>query len=464
MITEKFSHTLYWQIENMRGRAGIKKRLNYLNETQYLSPNEIKKIQLNKLNSLMHHAYKTVPYYQRIFSEFNLKPDDINCTEDLEKLPLLTREILLNHQEELISSHADFSTLKVNSSSGSTGRRAVFKQDENFRLWMRAHQLRTYQWCNQWDVGQKFILLWGSEIYWSAKSFQDKCINFFSNRREFNTFRLSSDTIKSFISALSSFDPVLISSYANALYLIAMEAEKQGLVLPSLKSIQTTSEPMPPVMRKRIEHVFHCDVFDKYGSRETNIVSHESPTHDGMLIQSENVVTEFLNHEGKACQSNETGKVVLTTLNNFSMPLIRYETSDLATPLAGYSSCGFGFPRMSPVSGRKQDLIYTPEGDYIDSYFFSYLFMQCEKIHWFQVVQHEYESLEILIFSPVGIELDELNKMQERIHHHTGYRFKIYFHRISDMPESPTGKFRLCVSKLKESQAVTKAIGDNNAS
>lgn len=451
-IPKKLAQSFYWHSEKLRGRIGVKERLAWLIETQKLDQKALKKIQLEKLNQLIHHAYESVPYYHKVFKEKNIHPDDIQSEKDLHLLPLLTRDILLNHQNDLISSKADFQTLKDNYSSGSTGKRALFKQDENFRLWMRAHQLRTYQWCHDWHIGEKFVLLWGSEIYWKSQRIQEKITNFVSNRREFNTFRLSADLISQFTGFLGLFDPVLISSYANALHLVAIEAKKQKLKMPSLRAIQTTSEPMPPEMRKRIEAIFECEIFDKYGSRETNIVSHESPAHDGMLIQSENVVVEFLNETGEVCQFNETGKVVLTTLNNFSMPLIRYETSDLASPLEGYSACYSGFERMSAVSGRKQDLIYTPKGDYIDSYFFSYLFMKFDAIHWFQVIQREYDALEILLLVPRSISKKEHHEITERIQHHTGYMFKINLNIIKEIPESPTGKFRLCVSHLKESK------------
>lgn len=463
-IPKSVAKNIYWKIEKVRGRAGIQERLDWLTRTQCLAPDEIQKIQSEKLHTLIHHAYRTVPYYHKVFQERNIHPDDIQDEIDLQKLPLLTRDILLKHQNELISSEADFKTLKDNYSSGSTGKRALFKQDENFRLWMRAHQLRTYRWCENWDIGERFILLWGSEIYWNSRSLHDKCINFLSNRREFNTFKLSPTLINNFTRALSSFKPTLISSYSNALHLIAIEAEKQQLKIPSLRAIQTTSEPMPPSMRERIQHVFQCSVFDKYGSRETNIVSHESPAHDGMLIQSENVLVEFLNAEEKACQFNETGKIILTTLNNYSMPLIRYETSDLAAPLEGYSKKSYGFSRMTSVSGREQDLIYTPKGDYIDSYFFSYLFMQFNDIHWFQVVQSHYEKLDITILAPSGISIENKNEIINRIQNHTGYPFKIHFYLLTEMPESSTGKFRLCISNIKESQAVSRALADKKTS
>lgn len=460
MVPKKLANYLYWQAEKWRGRAPILERLKWLLHTQTLNAAEIKKIQLEKLNQLLTHAYQTVPYYQRVFSERKLHPDDIQNEGDLIKLPLLTRDILLNHQDELVSTKADFSTLKDNYSSGSTGRRALFKQDQNFRLWMRAHQIRTYMWCNNWNIGEKFVLLWGSEIYWNMFNIRDKIVNLLSNRREFNTFKLSANLIKSFARNLKQFNPALISSYSNALHLISLELKKHNIRIPALRSIQTTSEPMPPAMRQRVEKSFNCEVFDKYGSRETNIVSHESPAHDGMLIQSENVVAEFINSKGLHCHANEKGKVILTTLNNFSMPLIRYETNDLAAPLEGYSNKSYQFPRMTEVAGRDQDLIFTPLGDYIDSYFFSYLFMRFEAIHWFQVIQNEYGSLYVRLLAPGGISQECKKEILDRIKYHTGYEFNIEFEILTEMPMSSTGKFRLCVSNVKEAKKVTQAISE----
>lgn len=450
-IPERIARTLYWQNKRFRGHGVIKKRLDWLLKTQWMGPGEIRALQFKKLHRVIEHAFQTVPYYRRIMEERALTPYDITDFNDLRKLPLLTRDILRTQQEVLLSSEADHATLQTNFSSGSTGARAEFKQDLNFRMWMRAHQLRTYGWCSDWQLGEPFVLLWGSEIYWSFKQFSDYFENVLSNRREFNTFRLSDTLIKKVLKQLTAFQPVLVSTYTNAMHLLAREARRQHISVKALRAVQGTSEPLPPPIRAWIAEVFECEVYDKYGMRETNIVSHESPQHDGMLIQAENVFVEFLRTDtGQPCKDGETGKLVITTLNNLSMPLIRYETADLASPLSGYSKAGFGLPRMTSVAGRRQDLIVTPRGDFIDAYFFSYLIMRFEEIHWFQVVQREEEQLDIRLYAPSGLSADSRAALVERIHHHTGYPFRIEFEMLSAMPPSSTGKFRLCVSELAE--------------
>jgi phenylacetate-CoA ligase len=423
----------------------VRERLDWSRANQERSPQEILDIQAEKLRELVAHAYRTVPYYREAMDERGIR--EISGPADLAKLPVLTRDVLIRRQQDLYSSEADHATLQTNFSSGSTGRRAEFAQDQDFRLWMRAHQVRTYEWCAGWQLGDPFVLLWGSEIYWSFKQWLDKLENLVSNRREFNTFRLSPALITSVLDKLARFQPKLVSTYSNAIHLIAQEAERRGITIPGLGAIQATSEPLPPALRERIQSVFGCEVYDKYGMRETNIISHEAPGGGDMLIQAENVVVEFLDDDGNPCAPGETGRIAVTTLNNSSMPLIRYQTSDLASFL-GPATGALPYPRMSAVAGREQDLIRTPQGDHIDAYLFSYLMMRFREVRWFQVIQRDLARLHIRLYAPEGFGADTAKQITERIHHHTGYPFEVELEPLAEMPESPTGKFRLCVSEL----------------
>lgn len=449
-LPSNVSHALYWTEQRLRGRGGIRERLEWLRRNQELTPAQILDLQFEKLRDVVRHAYRTVPYYREVMDERGIR--DLSTSDDLRKLPLLTRDLLIRHQDRLLSTEAGQATLRRNFSSGSTGRRVEFQQDLDFRLWMRAHQLRTYEWCADWRLGEPFVLLWGSEIYWSFQQWIDRFENLLSNRREFSTFRLSPDLIRAVLAAIVRYRPALVSTYSNAIHLIAKEAVRQGVRIPELRAIQATSEPLPPAMRETIGEVFGCEVYDKYGMRETNIVAHESPDHGPMLIQAENVYVEILDERGAPCPINSTGRVVVTTLNNQSMPLIRYHTSDLAAFL-GPADGGLPYPRMTPVVGRLQDLIVTPTATHIDAYLFSYLFMRFPEVHWFQVVQREHARLQIRVYAPDGLRTTTVERLVERIHRHTGYPFQVDFERLDEMPESPTGKFRLCVSELGSAAA-----------
>jgi len=439
---------LYWMEQRLRGRSRVRGRYEWLAQSQWQSVEGAQTDQAESLHALIRHAYATVPYYRDVMDERGISPGELVGPESLRKLPLLTRGILAAQSNRLISATAVRNSLSVNYSSGSTGARAEFWQDDAFRQWQRALQLRTYEWCGDWRLGEPFLLLWGSEIYWSHKQTIDRVEHLLTNRREYNTFRLSPALIQRFLAVLQRWGPALISTYATAIHVLSKEAERQGLSFHIPRGIQTTSEPITPAMRETVRRVFGCPVWDKYGLRETGMVAHESPLHDGMCVQVENVYVEFLRDDGTPCVPGEIGRVVLTSLTNWAMPLIRYETNDLAAPVAGTCPSGRGFPRMTAVSGRLQDLVVTPAGDYIDAYFFSYLIMRFRQIHWFQVVQREIDRLCIRIYAPEGLDAATRRDLANRIRHHCGFAFTLDFEFLARMPESSTGKFRLCVSEL----------------
>jgi phenylacetate-CoA ligase len=444
----KLAEALYWRQLRFRGRGAVRDRLAWLQANEQLNAAALDALQAAKLADLVAHCYATVPYYRRVMDERGLAPGDITCPSDLHKLPLLTRPLLAAHRAELVSTEADVETLQTNYSSGSTGVRAEFLQDLDFRLWMRAHQLRTYGWCGNWKLGEPFVLLWGSEIYWSLKQRIERAENRLVNRREYNTFRLTPELINHFLDELTRFRPALVSTYSNAMHLITRQSEKRGLQIRGLRAVQATSEPLPPALRERIQQTLGCEVYDKYGMRETNVVSHESPFHDGMLIQAENVVVEVLDEQANACAPGVPGRIVVTALNNRSMPLLRYETSDISSLLPRSPAAALPFPRMSPVAGRRQDLIVVPGAGHVDSYFFSYLLMRLPEIHWFQVVQDREDALLLRIYAPAGLTGATREEITERIRHHTGFAFELGFDVVERMPDSATGKFRLCVSNL----------------
>ena len=79
------------------------KILNDLKKSQYLSKEDLEKLQNQKLRKLIHHCYKNVPYYKDLFNELKLKPQDINTKEDLEKLPFLDKYIVRDNFDKLIA-------------------------------------------------------------------------------------------------------------------------------------------------------------------------------------------------------------------------------------------------------------------------------------------------------------------------------------------------------------------------
>lgn len=462
-FVRRLSESSYWVSQRLQGKADIQRRVRLLCETQWWEPERIRDLQLRKLQRLLTHCYETVPYYRAAMDERGIDPRDIVDFASFSTFPLLTRELLAAHADELLSSGANEGKLSERYSSGSTGSRVAVKQDRDFDMWSRAHQLRTYSWCGGWRLGDPFVLVWGAPMLFEGRSHAQLVDNRLSRRIERNSFRLDRGSLDRTLEALVRFKPRLISGYTTALYLLAQRALERGIELHSLLAVQTTAEPLPPAMRATIATGLTREVFDKHGSRESSIVAHESPAHAGMCIQAEHTYVEFLDAHGAACRPGQLGRLVLTTLNNTAQPLLRYETTDLACPLEGSCPSGVGLPLMSPVSGRLHDVICTPNGGLVHPQLFSNLMRQFPEVRWFQVVQERQERLTLRVVTPQGpLAASTRQLIAEQIHEQTGYRFTVSFDALRDMPDASTetGKFRVCVHS---SSAGEEALSHLNA-
>lgn len=449
MLPQSIAKAISWSIQFASGRGDLVERLRTLEESQWFSQDDLRELSFRKLERLLIHAFETVPYYRTLMARHGFDPYKLQDANDVRRLPVLTREDLELNYEALKSSRIGEYYAHESCSSGSTGRPARFMQDFNHDLWSRAHQLRTYRWCGDWKVGQKFALVWGSPVYWDRQTVYRKIEAHFTNRIELNCNTVGPRNLLAMARRLERFDPHLISGYSTALYLITETARQNGIRFPSLRALQPNAEPTYDNMADAMTSYFGVPVYDKYGSTETNILAHQSPANrDLMCIQSENAHVEFVRENGEACAVGEKGKLVVTTLNNYSMPLIRYATSDVAAPLAGSCPSGRGFPLMTKVRGRQYDRILTSNGDAIHPQIFSNLFSNFTSVAWFQVVQNNLEELEIALMMRERPDLALEAKIKRMINLRTGTQFWIKFTYIENPPSSATGKHKICVNNL----------------
>lgn len=206
---------------------------------------------------------------------------------------------------------------------------------------------------------------------------------------------------------------------------------------------------MTPGDRQLISKAFHCPIFNRYGCREVGNIAHECDQHNGLHVLAENNFLELLDNDDNPVASGKPGRVVVTNLNNFGMPMIRYDTGDIAVASDHVCPCGRGLPIIESVLGRKTDFITSPSGKMIYGEFFTHLFYKVQEVYQFRVTQETLTDLVVQIVPRSGFAQQTVYKyLEDAIHEYGDPSFRVRFEIAEQLSSSPSGKYRFTISKV----------------
>ena len=173
---------------------------------------------------------------------------------------------------------------------------------------------------------------------------------------------VNDESVRQFVREWTQKKPTMLFGHAHSIFLLASQLEKLGINEIRPKGIISTSMMLLPHERKVIEKVFGCKVTDRYGCEEVSLIGCECEEHDGMHMNIEHLVIEFLKDDGSYAAPGEPGRIVVTDLMNKAMPFVRYQVEDVGVPLDRICPCGRGLPLMAKVAGRVADFLVKEDG------------------------------------------------------------------------------------------------------
>jgi len=454
-----------WSLHTWMISKNVRKYYRELKQTQWLSPQQIKLLQEKKLRRLIYHAYNHVGYYRQKMDQLGLRPEDIQTIKDLPKLPFLEkRDIRENLYFELLSdNHKKKEILKI-STSGSTGEPLVLYVDR-YQLEMRwAATLRSMEWTG-YQFGDRQARLWHQTIAMSwLHRLKERLDALFLRRLFIPAFEMSMEKVRLIVKRINKFNPVLIDGYAESLNFLALFVKENQLEgIPALKGIITSAQTLPSQSRIVIEKNFGCGVFDKYGSREFSGIAYECDSHDGHLVVAENYIVEIIK-DNRPALPGEIGEIIITDLNNFCVPFIRYRIGDLATAMDSSrpSSCGRGLPRIGEIEGRMQAVIVGSNGNFIPGTFFSHLFKDYDHaIRQYKVIQEQTGTIRLQVVKARRFDEAVFKEIIDILHKFLGAKMVINIEFLNSIPMVRTGKQQGSVSHLNmDFQKITAGIGN----
>ena len=421
--------------------------IEYLKIFQYISPEEIEKTQWQKIKALLDHAYENCPYYKKLFNKIKLHPNDILNWSDFKQIPLLTKDIIRNNHKDFIAKNSNEKMLHSGMTSGSTGKPLRFLADEKGLQWTRAHIVLTQEWAG-WRMGEKVFAVSGIHAMERTSSLRKSLRKKLLDRASLlNTLELDEQAMTTFYKLLKKAHRPFIFGFAHAIYLFAQYLAQQNLTDIHTCGIITGGMVLSKRERLLIENVFHCEVFNRYGTEEMGVIACECEMHKGLHISEEKYYVEILN-DGRNALPGEMGSLIITDLFNYGMPFIRYQIEDIAIASNDTCSCGRAWTMLNEIAGRTSDFIVTPDKKIISGISLTDFFALVPGIIQIQIVQEEIDHLTFKIIKSTEFSDESIIKLKEIEQRFFGDKMCISYNYVDSIPKEIGGKFRFVKSQI----------------
>jgi phenylacetate-CoA ligase len=395
-----------------------------------------------------------VPYYASIMKRtgdsFFQDPE-----EYLRRFPILTKRILRERFDELKPADLAERHWFLNTSGGSTGEPVRFVQDWEFTTKAAAISFLFSRLAGR-RIGELAVHLWGStrDLLGNAMGWKARVVNKITNDIFLNAFQMTPAKMRQYIAFLNSKHPQLIIAYADSLYELARFAQSRRLEVVPQKAVITSAGMLHPFMREKIEEVFHCRVIDRYGSREVGDIACELPGGRGLWVAPWGNYLEIVDDRGNPLPDGQEGQILVTSLSNFAMPLIRYSIGDrgILSRRNGQIADPYG-QILEKVTGRSADIFRKSDGTIIHAGYFMVILFFKDWINQYQVVQKNFNHVLFrIVKSGQNHHQSDLDEIAAKTRLAMGKDCMVEFEFLEEIPPSPSGKYRYTISEVQPSQ------------
>lgn len=426
--------------------AGLLAMQYQFEHSQYMPAAELEQHQLQQAAVLLRHAIATVPHYREKYRACVL-PDKPEM-HSWRTLPMLERGEVQEHFEQMKSAAVPSShgNIRMTTSSGSTGRPLrVLGTDTTHFFWLSL-TLRDHAWQRR-DLTKKLAVIrtkiaGGASPGWGEWS--DSIVSGTSS-----ALNIDADVNRQ-LDWLIAEDPEYLLTHPTNLHALVTRAAERGVRPPKLRETRTFGEMLQPDLRELVEKTWGAKLTDNYSAEETGYIALQCPETEHYHIQSENLLVEILNERGEPCQPGETGEVVVTTLHNFAMPLIRYRILDHAEA-GGNCVCGRNLPVLRRILGRQRNMIAMPDGTRHWPAFPDWL--SVAPVRRFQMIQHDLQTIEIKLVCPHQLNARQEAGIRAMLTEKFGHPFDFRFNYQDNIAAGLNGKFEDFVSRVDGSHA-----------
>ncbi len=420
--------------------------LQQLERTQWFSAEKLAQLQWRQLKKIIEHGYANVPLYRERFSAFGRSFLRRLDEESFGMLPLLRRADVQQAGAALAASSVPSDQLPLGEvhTSGSTGMPIKAQTTARTRLFWNALTLRDHAWHRR-DLGGKLAAIrfaptgvavfpagaaypnWGAPVSLALRSGPSALLNIRTEAaQQLEWLRVQQPDY-------------LITYPSNARELGRLLGDRRT-VLPGLKELRLFGEVVDDEVRSECVRAWDVRTTDAYSANEVGYIALQCPDGPHYHVQSESLLVEVLRDDGGPCAPGETGRVVLTTLHNLAMPLIRYNIGDYAE-VGPPCPCGRGLPVLRRILGRTRNMLRLPTGEALWPVPGAAGFRERAPVRQYQVIQTTLTDLLLRLVVERPLTAEEEALLREKLVTSLGYPFRVSISYHAELERSPSLKF-----------------------
>jgi phenylacetate-CoA ligase len=398
-----------------------------------------------QLAALLRHARVTVPFYRKRLADTGMTDEEALTPEGWLRLPLLTRQDVRQHQADLTTTRlpGGHGPVHRNKTSGSTGQPLEVLGTAVDTLMWQGLTLRDDRWHER-DYNGRLVAIHSGRYQEDPLAVSDSPA--WGSKTPLHLYKTGPMTVfyhlmpiprqAEILEARSPHYLVIYPSNARAL---CRYARRRPVRLPDLRAVLTFGEPVPADVRAACRETWGVPVQDLYCCEELGYIAAQCPCQEHYHVPSETVLVEILDEQGRPCVPGRLGRVVLTSLHNFAMPLIRYAIGDYAE-VGGPCPCGRGLPVLKRVPGRPRNQAVPPDGrrTWPDV---GALWAAVPDVEQIQLIQRGRDHVEVRYARAQPLSPAEEHAGGERIHEALGHPFRLTFTRQDTIARQPNGKY-----------------------
>ena len=413
-------------------------RLRFYKKSQYWDRATIEEYQLQCVRNILLHAGTNVPYYRDLFKSIRFDPNKFRSLKDLLHIPLLDKESVRQNPNQFIADHKQTIHGYWKNTSGSTGTPLKLFLDRSCHVNKYAATLRAYHWAGYSPGKRAFLLVEPDGLN------RDFGYRILSNSIFFDTRTINRDNVLKFYKLLKRFKPNYYVGYGRAFLHLYKHLLELNLKIPSPKSIIHYGENLQKDDKIKLETLYNTKVYNFYSHREDVVMA--TDIEPGKKYLMEDFFYPELLDKGNQIIEEGTGELIGTGFYNFTMPLIRYKTSDILTIKKFSKGNIHNFTQVEKVQGRVNDKVISPSGR--EFYFLGDPMFDIQGIISAQFIQESIDCIRINLLTDTNFNMESVEQLKMNYLEYIGEQMTFDVQLVDKFEERGSGKRPVIISKL----------------